>query len=42
VLLGRALRRSAVAAGSDGRCSSGFTPEATVAAGRANTPGLSL
>jgi hypothetical protein len=40
VLLGRALRRSEVAALSDGRCSGGFTPKATVAARRANPPEL--
>ena len=38
----RALRRSEVAALSDGRCSGGFTPEATVAARRANAPELSV
>jgi hypothetical protein len=42
VLLGRALRRSAVAAPSDRRCSGGFTPEATVAARHANAPELSV
>jgi len=41
VLLGWALRRRAVAALTDGRCSSGFTPEATVAARRAIAPELS-
>jgi hypothetical protein len=41
-LLSRALRRSEVAALSDGRCSGGFTPEATVAARRANAPELSV
>jgi hypothetical protein len=38
VVLGCALRRSQVAALADERCSGGFTPEATVAAPRANTP----
>jgi hypothetical protein len=42
VLLGFALRRSAVAALTEGRCSGAFAPEATVAARRANTPELSL
>jgi len=42
VLLGRALRRPAVAALADGRCSGGFTPEATAAARRANAPELSV
>ena len=42
VLPGGALRRSAVAALAEGRCSGAFTAEATVAARRANTPGLSL
>jgi dihydroxyacid dehydratase/phosphogluconate dehydratase len=42
VLLGCALRRSAVAALTDGRCSGGFTLEATVGARHANTPELSL
>jgi hypothetical protein len=41
VFLGGALRRSAVAAPTNGRCSGGFTVEATVAARRASTPGLS-
>jgi hypothetical protein len=41
VLLGRALRRCEEAALTDGRCSGGFTPEATVAARHANTPELS-
>jgi len=36
VLLGRALRRPAVAAPTDGRCSGGFKPEATVAARHAD------
>jgi hypothetical protein len=36
VLLGCALRRSDVAALTDGRCSGGFKPEATVAARRAD------
>jgi len=38
VLLGCVPRRSAVAALPDGRCSVGFTPEATVAARPANAP----
>ena len=41
-LLGYALRRPAVAALTDGRCSGAFAPEATVAARRANTPELSV
>src|ERR1022692_5252420 len=36
VLLGSALRPSAVAALTDGRCSGGFTPKATVAARHVN------
>jgi len=40
VLLGCALRRCAVAAPTDGRCSAGFTPEATAAARHADTPEL--
>ena len=41
MLLGCALRRSEVAALTDGRCSGGFTPEATgVAARHANTAEL--
>jgi len=40
VVLGCALRRCAVAARTDGRCSGAFTPEATVAAQHANTPEL--
>jgi hypothetical protein len=42
VLLGRARRRSAVAALADGRRSGGFTLEATVAARHANAPDLSV
>src|ERR1019366_5427968 len=42
VLLGCALRRCEVAALTDGRCSGGFTLEATVAARHANTPELSV
>jgi len=42
VLLGRALRRSAVAALTDGRQSGGFTMEATVAARHANAPEVSV
>jgi hypothetical protein len=42
VLLGGALRQSAVAALADGRCSGGFTLEATVAARLANTPEVSV
>jgi hypothetical protein len=38
---GRAFRRREVAALTDGRCSGGFTPEATVAARHANAPELS-
>src|ERR1019366_6357654 len=38
VLLGCALRRSDVAPLTDGRAPGGFTPEATIAARRANTP----
>jgi len=41
-LLGRALRRRAVAALADGRCSGGFTPEATGAARHARVPELSV
>jgi hypothetical protein len=42
VLLGCALRRSAVAALTNGLSSGGFTPEATVGARHANTPELSV
>ena len=42
VLLGCALRRSAVAALADGRRSGGFTLEATVAARQADPPELSV
>jgi len=42
VLLGCALRLSQVAALADGRASDGFKPEATVAAGHASTPELSV
>jgi site-specific recombinase XerD len=42
MLLGCALRRSAVAALTNGRCSGGFTLEATVGARHANTPELSV
>jgi hypothetical protein len=42
VLPGCALRRSAVAALADGRCSGGFTRDATVDARRATTPELSV
>jgi hypothetical protein len=42
VLLGCALRKCAVAAGTDGRCSGGFTTEATVAARHANRSHLSV
>jgi hypothetical protein len=42
VLLGCALRRSQVAALTDGRCSGGFTEKATVAAPHANAPELSV
>jgi hypothetical protein len=42
VLLGGALRRCAVAALTDGRCSGGFTLGATVAARYANAPDVSV
>jgi len=42
VLLGCTLRRCAVAALTDGRCSGGFTLEATVAVRHANTAELSV
>jgi hypothetical protein len=42
VLLGCALRQSAAAALTDGRCSDGFTPEATGAARHANASKLSV